>query len=304
MGSAAGPDGGIQMLAAAAAATEKHKKHRSFIHHHHARSPPPDMSAAVVRPLQPQPLLPVLTPTLPPLPLIGALGDQGNLTSAAATASASAPATSLFPPSTMTAAAEAAASAAAAAAAATGTPPLPQLPAAPVPPSPPPPRTRHRSHQNIVTCDGNWQYHSCPSRFGLAALAAQMLYVASFRAGVSPVPWVVAAEIFPTDVRGAAGGLAASANWSADVVVSALFPVVFKQLGGSAAFGALLLFATVAWLYAWIALPETRGLSPAEVGALMRGTGGGGGVEAGVCGVSGGRGSSRGTHVEVTNSTF
>ena len=72
------------------------------------------------------------------------------------------------------------------------------------------PRAKHRAHQNIVTCDGNWQFHSCPSRLGLLALAAQMLYVTSFQAGMSPVPWVVAAEIFPTGARGAAGRVVAT----------------------------------------------------------------------------------------------
>ena len=202
----------------------------------------------------------------------------------------------------------------------TTTTPTAAVPAMPLPPLPPPPRTRHRSHQNIITCDGNWQFHSCPSRFGLAALIAQMMYVLCFQAGASPVPWVVAAEIFPTDVRGAASGLAAMANWSANLIVSAIFPAVFRRFGGSAAFGTLFIFTTAAWLYAWIALPETRGLSAAEIGAAMRvgdgggggGGGSGGGDEGGLRGVnhgtsgvvgSGGAGRGRSRHVEVTRST-
>ena len=41
--------------------------------------------------------------------------------------------------------------------------------------------------------------------------------------GMSPVPWVVAAEIFPTGARGPRG-VAASANWAANLVVSTTFP--------------------------------------------------------------------------------
>jgi MFS family permease len=149
------------------------------------------------------------------------------------------------------------------------------------PARPPAPRAKHRAHQNIVTCDGNWQFHSCPSRLGLLALAAQMLYVTSFQAGMSPVPWVVAAEIFPTDARGAAGGVAASANWAANLVVSATFPGVFAAFGGSGAFAILLVFALGASAYAFAAMPETRGLSPAEVAALMRSGRRGGGDEVG-----------------------
>ena len=140
------------------------------------------------------------------------------------------------------------------------------------PSGPPPlaPRAKRRAHQNIVTCDGHWQFHSCPSRLGLLALAAQMLYVTSFQAGMSPVPWVVAAEIFPTGARGAAGGVAASANWAANLVVSTTFPGVFAAFGGSGAFAILLVFALGASAYVFAAMPETRGTSPAEVAARMR----------------------------------
>jgi hypothetical protein len=260
MGSAVGPDSALDRLAAAAvaaggkagtAAGGKASEARwSFIHHYHARSSLTESSPQLPKLMSTQPGVTTQTPQL----TSGALVQPGNLTAVAAAVEARS--TSATTNSTIS------------------TPHLSPLPTDSALPSPPP-RTRHRSHQSIVTCDGNWQYHACPSRLGLVTLGAQMLYVASFQAGVSPVPWVVAAEVFPVSVRGAAGGIAATAHWSANLVMSTLFPVVFKQLGGSAAFGTLFFFAVVAWLYTWIVLPETRGLSPAEVGAVMRDSGGG-----------------------------
>ena len=335
VGSNAGPEGAVEVLAAAAAAAaaKKHKKHKSFIHHHHAKSPPPPISpppseliipaadvpataTAAVAAAVAAATAPAGYPTARPqsLSLLSTAPPVSTTATTTATATTQAlqpPISALLgqdlpqvnlnfsPPAVAVAAGDGGGAldgvigtAAPPLATATSTSP-PPVPATSAPPFPPPPRTRHRSHQNIITCDGNWQFHSCPSRFGLAALAAQMMYVLCFQAGVSPVPWVVAAEIFPADVRGAAAGLAATANWSANLLVSAVFPAVFKHLGGSVVFGALFCFATMAWLYAWIVLPETRGLSPAEVGAAMRGGGGGGGGEGG--GARGGGASSTAT---------
>ena len=73
----------------------------------------------------------------------------------------------------------------------------PAAPPPPIPPAPAPPHAKHRAHQNIVACDGNWQYESCPSRFKLGALVAYAAFFFSYHAGVAPVPWIVSAEMPP-----------------------------------------------------------------------------------------------------------
>lgn len=296
-GSAIGPEGGIRVLAAAAAEAKKKERHRhrSFIHHHHERFPPPptfEPGTSALSPPTPAPPLGEQAMPAPPSPHLEALAEvpglgqgmesfNGTGTGVEQVEDDVAGAIGLLPP-------------------------LPALPPTPFPPSPPPPRARHRSHQNIVTCDGNWQYHACPSRLGLGLLAAQMLYVLCFQAGASSVPWVVAAEIFPMDVRGSALALAAAVNWAANFTVALVFPAVFKEAGGAVAFGALLLFALVGWVYTCVVMPETRSMSPAEVGAVMQaGSGGGGGEsERGGGRVGGGTPwtTGRGMGVEVTGS--
>ena len=146
----------------------------------------------------------------------------------------------------------------------------PAAPPPPIPPAPAPPRAKHRAHQNIVACDGNWQYESCPSRFKLGALVAYAAFFFSYHAGVAPVPWIVSAEMFPADVRGAAIGIAASAHFLLNAVLAVLYPVLFEALGAAATLSILFVCAKAAFGFAFAAAPETRDASPSEIAARVR----------------------------------
>ena len=146
----------------------------------------------------------------------------------------------------------------------------PAAPPPPIPPAPAPPRAKHRAHQNIVACDGNWQYESCPSRFKLGALVAYAAFFFSYHAGVAPVPWIVSAEMFPADVRGAAIGIAASAHFLLNAVLAALYPMLFEALGAAATVSMLFVCAKAAFGFAFAAAPETRDASPSEIAARVR----------------------------------
>ncbi|KAK9830707.1 hypothetical protein WJX74_003308 [Apatococcus lobatus] len=109
---------------------------------------------------------------------------------------------------------------------------------------------------------GSAQYTSgCPSPYTSFVLMALLLYLAAFSTGVSPVPWAVNAEIYPLEVRGVAGGAAATVNWLTNALVAQTFLTLTQWLGASGAFWlyALIALAGLVWVY-WT-LPETSGLS-------------------------------------------
>ena len=146
----------------------------------------------------------------------------------------------------------------------------PAAPPPPIPPAPAPPHAKHRAHQNIVACDGNWQYESCPSRFKLGALVAYAAFFFSYHAGVAPVPWIVSVEMFPADIRGAAIGIAASAHFLLNAILAALYPVLFEALGAAVTLSMLFVCAKAAFGFAFAFAPETRGASPSEIAARVR----------------------------------
>lgn len=113
---------------------------------------------------------------------------------------------------------------------------------------------------------------------GWLSLVGMCTYLVAFGIGMSPMPWVVNAEIYPADVRSVANSLATTSNWIANSVVSATFLHLAEALSthqhspSEHPDGAF-------WLYAVIALvglalltrfmPETRGKSLEEMDALF-----------------------------------
>lgn len=103
------------------------------------------------------------------------------------------------------------------------------------------------------------------------ALVFILGYIAFFAMSVGPVTWVILSEIFPTQIRGRAMGLATICLWLANYVVSLTYPVMannpwllvrFHQgfpFWVYAAFCVLLVFVV------WRFVPETKGKTLEEI---------------------------------------
>ena len=109
---------------------------------------------------------------------------------------------------------------------------------------------------------------------GLMALLAMMLYIAGFAFSWGPVVWVLLAEIFPNPIKGRAMGIAVTAQWIANLLVSWSFKVLDGNSALNAAFhhgfaywiyGAMSLLA--AW-FVWRWVPETKELSLEAIQAM------------------------------------
>ncbi len=97
------------------------------------------------------------------------------------------------------------------------------------------------------------------------ALAALLLYIASFAIGIGPVFWLMISEIYPLSVRGPAEGITAVVNWGTNFVVSFTFLTLVNALTRAGVF----------WIYAAIGVitigfilwrvPETRGRSLEDI---------------------------------------
>ena len=105
---------------------------------------------------------------------------------------------------------------------------------------------------------------SMASKLSPLAIVGLVIYVASFSLSWGPVPWILAGEIFPDEVRTLGGGVGVAANWSTTVLLAFLFPVLSIAIGETVPF---LLFALTSFLSALFVIffiPETKGLSLEE----------------------------------------
>lgn len=106
---------------------------------------------------------------------------------------------------------------------------------------------------------------------GIPLLASMILFLACFACSIGPLKFVVAAEIFPTQVRAAAMGLSIMVMWVADALVAQLTPVLLKTAGAAGTFWIFGLFCVIAFLVVYKLLPETKGKTLEEMEGFWKG---------------------------------
>lgn len=79
------------------------------------------------------------------------------------------------------------------------------------------------------------------------------------------VPWIVNSEIYPLRFRGVCGGIAATANWTSNLIVAQSFLSLTQAIGTSWTFLIFGVITVVALIFVLIYVPETKGLPIEEV---------------------------------------
>ncbi|KAH7437509.1 hypothetical protein KP509_05G075500 [Ceratopteris richardii] len=104
----------------------------------------------------------------------------------------------------------------------------------------------------------------CVSQGVLQALLSfitLLSFICCFVMGLSPIPNVLCAEIFPTRVRGLCNGICAASMWFSTIVTTYVFPVAVSKIGLD---GVLIFFAVmgiISWVYIYMKVPETKGMA-------------------------------------------
>ncbi len=122
-----------------------------------------------------------------------------------------------------------------------------------------------------------WFPQICSERFAGLGVIGILSYLFFFGFGLSTVPWVLNAEIYPLHARSLGNSLATACNWISNFVVSATFLTMTSPSTGFTIYGAFWIYSSLAffgclWLYA--AVPETKGLSMGEIQTLFEREGG------------------------------
>lgn len=107
-------------------------------------------------------------------------------------------------------------------------------------------------------------YFSWP---GWIILIFILSYVACFAASYGPVTWVVISEIFPIRMRGLAMSVATLTLWIAVYLVTQFFPIMIEEIGSYWTFWIFGMMATLAFIFVWLNVPETKGKTLEEIEA-------------------------------------
>lgn len=111
------------------------------------------------------------------------------------------------------------------------------------------------------------------------ALTGMIIYLVAFGIGMSPMPWLINAEIYPMYIRGTAISISTGVNWIANLIVSTTFLSLAEYASTSATDrknhpdGAFWIFSCISFLgFLWIffTLPETKGKTLEEISNIFR----------------------------------
>jgi len=110
-----------------------------------------------------------------------------------------------------------------------------------------------------------------------AMIAFICIYIAFFATTWGPGAWVLIGEIFPLPIRSRGVGLSTASNWLWNCIIAVITPYLVGKDKGEANLGAKVFFlwgslCTACFVYAYILIPETKGLSLEQVDRMLEET--------------------------------
>ncbi|PQE22418.1 monosaccharide transporter protein [Rutstroemia sp. NJR-2017a BVV2] len=110
-----------------------------------------------------------------------------------------------------------------------------------------------------------------------AMIAFICIYIAFFATTWGPGAWVLIGEIFPLPIRSRGVGLSTASNWLWNCIIAVITPYLVGNHKGEANLGAKVFFlwgslCTACFIYAYILIPETKGLSLEQVDRMLEET--------------------------------
>ncbi|GAA3287228.1 sugar porter family MFS transporter [Nesterenkonia halobia] len=109
---------------------------------------------------------------------------------------------------------------------------------------------------------------------GIVTLVCMAVYIFMFQASWGSMVWVMLGEIFPLGIRAAAMGVATTALWVGNGIVSLGFPPVLEAVGVGWLFTGFAVICLGALIFTWRRVPETKGRSLEEIESTFRNTAG------------------------------
>ena len=103
------------------------------------------------------------------------------------------------------------------------------------------------------------------SQFGYFSIFAVLVYVFFFAISIGPVTFIIISELFPTELRAEASGLAIFANSFMNILVTLSFLTLLEYIGTLGVFMSFGLICFFAHGFIRVYIPETKKKSLEEI---------------------------------------
>ena len=97
------------------------------------------------------------------------------------------------------------------------------------------------------------------------SIGSLVIYIIFFSLGWGPVPWLYMGELFPTNVKGMAGGIATVVNWTCAFIITYSFASMEEGLNKYGTFWLYAGICALSGVFVVLVLPETKGKSLDEI---------------------------------------
>ena len=104
---------------------------------------------------------------------------------------------------------------------------------------------------------------------GIFTVIAALSLVTFFALGPGSIPWLITGELFTQAPRSAAISVATLVNWSGNLAVGLIFPVMQKEIKDFS-FLPFTVSLVILFLVLFFYLPETKGIPAKEIEALFQ----------------------------------
>ncbi|KAG8092404.1 hypothetical protein GUJ93_ZPchr0012g21022 [Zizania palustris] len=85
-------------------------------------------------------------------------------------------------------------------------------------------------------------------------------YSCFFVMGFGPIPNIICAEIFPTNVRGICISICSVAYWIGSILITYIFPLMLEVIGPAGTFGIFAIACIISLIFIFKKVPETMGI--------------------------------------------
>jgi MFS transporter, SP family, galactose:H+ symporter len=95
--------------------------------------------------------------------------------------------------------------------------------------------------------------------WGVGVVVIMLVYVAFYSLSISPLFWLMSAEVFPNRLRATGASASSVANWSANLLITVTFLSLVDAIGKSWTFWTYAILTGVAIVFVRLCVPETKG---------------------------------------------
>lgn len=116
---------------------------------------------------------------------------------------------------------------------------------------------------------GNTGNDSMPTGKKISALIGLFGVVIGYSISFGPLTWLLISEMFPTYCRGRALGISTTVTYAMASLVSYTFLSIQTDVGPSIPFSIYFVLTSISFVFAFIAVPETKEKSPSDIHEIL-----------------------------------